>query len=993
MSPLEFLKAVWPSTGLYCLASPFVVKGRDGGKDGISYHQKVFDTIEAAAAHTDKIAPYKDVFFAVHTLKEREVWNPEKVNRKTGEVGAYEVRTQANSCEARSLFFDLDVGTSTKLVTKYAAQADAVAGLAAFLTATGLPKPMVVSSGGGLHVHWLLSDPLPAAEWREQAAKLRALARHYALYCDPMRTTDSASVLRVAGTFNLKDPENPRAVVAKVKGVVTPTNVFVQMLDDCVIKAGANVRLHPLYAPQRGHALLGSNLTDSYDGPKVSLKAVMVACPLMRFAALNKEDLNQTQWYNVLQVTRFVEDGARLSEKISADHRKDRVADKIAILESKGIAPVQCTTLADKMEADSFCEGCKFAGKVKNPLMAARFCDEAPTPVLVEEVDGEKVETKIAECPSPYSRLKGGGIAVEAELAGGDTITKMIYEHDLYPVRRLTNAAAKTEQNMWETFIPREGYKQFTLDADALYDRRKFTYNISNTGVFPQSKDLQELQDYMTAYIRALQKLTDAEAQCSHLGWTDDLTKFIMPDKIIGPTGSAPASLSLNAQRVAAHIGRKGTLERQIELMGFYNDKRYLAHQCVVLAGLATTIFHLTDQHGMILNMTGLSGSSKSTALYTAASHWGHPSNYPLNGTNNGATVRARDEQIVTLANYPICFDEITHIPVRDAQDLAMSISQSQHRTRLDRNGVQRASNGGYKATMLISTSNSSLHALLSMDNAAGTAGSMRVVELHVSPPEVHSKSEADDYLHDLKDNYGHIGPAFIRLVVDNHAAIAARMRVVMKELDALGKIAPSERMWCAAIAAIVLAAELSKAAGLLPYSPVEVRDWLMITQVPEMRGVVSEEYSTPIGVLADFLEANHGSILFTNKSAGSRLADGVTVTKAPHNALIAHYDTSARTMLVLSKPFKDYCMKVGANATQILNGLAIPTPLPGSIPTPVLWNRQTRRVLGAGTEYGKIQSWCFEINMNHPEVTGALQVVTNATPATSPKKGDLKAV
>jgi hypothetical protein len=34
-----------------------------------------------------------------------------------------------------------------------------------------------------------------------------------------------------------------------------------------------------------------------------------------------------------------------------------------------------------------------------------------------------------------------------------------------------------------------------------------------------------------------------------------------------------------------------------------------------------------------------------------------------------------------------------------------------------------------------------------------------------------------------------------------------------------------------------------------------------------------------------------------------------------------------------------------------------------------------TRRVLGAGTELAKAQSWCFAINMSHPAVSGIVDL------------------
>ena len=63
-----------------------------------------------------------------------------------------------------------------------------------FVQQTGLPKPLVTSSGGGFHVYWLLTDEIPSDEWRDHATRLRQLAMHYGLKADPSRTTDTSSV-------------------------------------------------------------------------------------------------------------------------------------------------------------------------------------------------------------------------------------------------------------------------------------------------------------------------------------------------------------------------------------------------------------------------------------------------------------------------------------------------------------------------------------------------------------------------------------------------------------------------------------------------------------------------------------------------------------------------------------------------------------------------------------------------------------------------------
>ena len=135
MTPGKFLRVVWGDRGLYCIAHPY--KLPDGK---VTYYHKVFDTISEAVTYCLEQKHVRDTYFAVLTLREREVWNPKKFNHKTGEEGAYEVRPQHNMLAAKTLFWDLDVGSEAG---KYPTQRDALIDLARFVSETKLPLPMV----------------------------------------------------------------------------------------------------------------------------------------------------------------------------------------------------------------------------------------------------------------------------------------------------------------------------------------------------------------------------------------------------------------------------------------------------------------------------------------------------------------------------------------------------------------------------------------------------------------------------------------------------------------------------------------------------------------------------------------------------------------------------------------------------------------------------------------------------------------------------------
>lgn len=961
MTPADFLRAVWPDTGIYCLYIP-------GLKNERQRVHRVYDSIDEAAAAVTAFGAKHDVYFTIHTLRERQVPHRDPELRAQGRT---QVRVNTNTVEAKCFFFDLDIGPDTK---KYDTRGEALTALKSFLDQTNLPKPLVTSSGGGFHVYWLLTDPIPSDEWRDHATRLRQLAMHYGLKADPSRTTDTSSVLRVVGTYNWKDHSNPRPVVTQLPGSPTATGVFVKAINEAIIVAGVT----PQDAPQllKAELELGSNLDIPYDGPTPRVASVLKSCKqFARLALMNqrKDRYSENEWYKtIIGIGRFTEEGNRGIHKLSngaTDYNEATCNAKIKQSEGAQKGPSSCNTVASASDlGDSLCVDCKHKGQVFGPIQAALREQEKPPPLIVEKVGEQIVKTELPDPPKPWKRTPEG-ITVVTKNGEGDEVVQVVYEYDLYPVRRLSNTQQGVEQQVWHVELPRGEAKDFTLDADMLYDIRKFVVAIAHQGIYPHKGHIPHLQEYMVAYIAQLQKLADADAQCNHLGWADEQKHFILPDKIMYPDGSAkPAQLSLGAQRASAYVQTKGSLEEQVKLMSFYNHPAYLPNQFFILAGLAAPIFYATGHHGVIVNASGDAGASKSTSLYTAASFWGQPELYPINGTNNGATVRGRNERVTVLANLPVCVDEITHMPIKDAVDLAMSITQPGHRIRLQTDGVERASIGSYKATIMLATANNSLHSMLSLDNAAGTAGSMRVFEIMFAANNVHTKWEADQFLFRLKENYGWIGEQFIYHVLKHKDEVVARVREVMAEIDKEVRIQSAERYWSATIAVVIVAGEIAYKLGLLPFSVSMIRQWVLEHQIPYMRGVVVQEYSDPLAIVADYLEQINGNILSMRKGQNGNISNIHHVPRS--GALLAHYDLDDKMLYVLKKPFKDYCAKSGANATKIINDLF--TPRDGARVIP---QTHTRRVLGAGTEYAKAQSWCFAINMDHTAVSGMVKL------------------
>jgi hypothetical protein len=109
-------------------------------------------------------------------------------------------RTKRNARCAKALWLDIDAGPGKP----YSDSKAAARAVAEFCRVTGLPTPIVVLSGFGIHVYWALVQALDPETWGWYARGLKALCVKHGLQADPARTADITSVLRTPGTHHRK---------------------------------------------------------------------------------------------------------------------------------------------------------------------------------------------------------------------------------------------------------------------------------------------------------------------------------------------------------------------------------------------------------------------------------------------------------------------------------------------------------------------------------------------------------------------------------------------------------------------------------------------------------------------------------------------------------------------------------------------------------------------------------------------------------------------
>ena len=90
-------------------------------------------------------------------------------------------RTHENAKYFRALWMDIDCGPTKGIpdekgiIKGYLDQQTGLDEFKKFCSAVGLPKPILISSGYGIHAYWLLEKTISRREWEPLADRLREL--------------------------------------------------------------------------------------------------------------------------------------------------------------------------------------------------------------------------------------------------------------------------------------------------------------------------------------------------------------------------------------------------------------------------------------------------------------------------------------------------------------------------------------------------------------------------------------------------------------------------------------------------------------------------------------------------------------------------------------------------------------------------------------------------------------------------------------------------
>jgi hypothetical protein len=331
-----------------------------------------------------------------------------------------------------------------------------------------------------------------------------------------------------------------------------------------------------------------------------------------------------------------------------------------------------------------------------------------------------------------------------------------------------------------------------------------------------------------------------------------------------------------------------------------------------------------------------------------------------MNGTTDGATNIARISKREILGNLPFCLDEITHIASDVARGMAMNATQAIGRERAVRSGDLKVAEDLERSTIIMTTANRSVQAMLEGDNKAGTAAALRVMEIEFTPQLFHTPAEGIAFTRELRENHGNIGEAFMRMVVAIRQNMEKRVVAVFEDLAVKGKMNSDERFWFAEASSTLVATEITNRMGLISWDRAAMENWFLHSQLPFMRGTVetAAQSRSPLVVLDNFMNRYDNAIVrASTRGLGGNQYD---IRKGSSAELVGHYDMDHGFMYILKGRFREYCESHGVASLELMRQL---------FAAKIIVNMGAMRTLGAGTDLAKGQSLCFTVNMHHPAV------------------------
>lgn len=922
MNTLDFLKRVLPDSGYYC--GGLVYNGK--------YSQRMLASLEDLSDFV-RLANERgaDTYFAVSSFKTGD-------NRKVENVEA-----------TKLLAFDIDVGKTTN---SYHDQRSAMLALTGYLQKSGLPKPMIVASGMGFHVYWVLTDPVGPSVWQPVAQALKDAALLNGLIIDPKVTADAARILRPICTMHTKSGKEVKII-----------------LDAEPVSINYIIKKLPVATIQPRKTTILDNLAVRPESPPAIAGIIANKCKQVR-QAINKPDaVSEPQWYSLMGVAAYTEEPEHTAIEWSRGHPQFSEAAAIAKMEqwkTNTTGPATCAGLESANPGG--CHGCPFKGKITTPVKLGAQYEAAPPPVSADNI-ADKVPM-----PWPFKRTTDG-----IKITVDDTDLD-VCPFDIYPVGYGKDEVLGYETVRYHWKRPHVGWTELKFRQAFLTEgHREFPTCIADQGIVLASKRQTDFfQMMLKNYMEELRKIKTLTNLYSSMGWKEDNTQFVIGDTILrrnpdGRTVEAEQSTLSNsiAKSGVDNFSCNGDLDSWINGTRILEAGRMPWHKFALGLGFAAPLFAFSGLKGLTISLYGPTGGGKSLIQYWIQSIYGDPDklHFAAKFTQNSLFSR-----LGMYNNLPMTIDEATMFQDKEVGDFLYWVSQGRDKQRLTRSAEERDAKTW--ATPVIVSTNKSMQAKLLASGLETDAQMARLLEVSVPASPLFSKdSDAGQKIYShLMSNYGHAGRVYlaelvrlgdteIRKLIDE---ARAEFRVKYN-----AKFTGEERFWETAIILQDLGSKIADSLGLIRYNYETGTQWVL-AQLGAIRKASLDNKADCFDFLAEYINDNaDAAVTVTHTGSNKPFID---MSKLPRSDIHVRFDMYRNdpaspfdngTLMVHRTHFRKWLSTHGGDYKAFMSDMTEADAL-HSTPS-------NKACLGKHTPIKLAQVYVIGFKLTHPRLSGML--------------------
>lgn len=930
MDTLGFLQRVLPSAGFYVTT----VINPDGRRQGF------FATVEELAKAVVGLDQRgNNTYFAISAFTE-------KGNRKQENVRATKV-----------VALDVDCGEDKPFPT----WKEGLVALGAFVRELNLPKPLIVHSGNGLHVYWVLTEELAPTQWKPLAEAMKAAARDRDFAIDPAVPADSARVLRPVGT---KNPKGGNVV----RVLLDAPPVTVEQMVSCL---SAYMQAHPVsLTHQTPTSALSQALQVNQEFPPANATVITTKCQQIGWGAKNQGEVEEPFWYAMIGVAAHCQEPEVTAISWSDQHpgyNANETLRKLTHWKQSTTGPTTCKKFEELRPAG--CKGCKFKDKVGTPArLGIQYIEVAP-PATAPDSAAHDIPV-----PRPFKRTNDG-MKITIDETDID-----VCKFNIYPVGYGKDEGLGYETVRFHWDRPHRGWQELTMrQADLTKPRLKdFTTEVADQGiVLTSERQTEYFQIMLRSYMDELRQKRAMTNLYSTMGWKENFSEFVIGNTLLrrtadGSISEDSISLASTTQRLGHELwDSTGTLEAWVKFTSLLDKTNLLPHMFALGVSFSAPLYAFTGLHGLTISLYGPTGGGKTLAQYWQQSVWGVPEKLHFAAKFTQNTLFSR---MGMYSHLPMTIDEATLVNDKEVGDFLYWVSQGRDKARLNRNAEERDAKTWAMPTT-ISTNKSWASKLIAsgLDTDAQMA---RLLEVSVPVHPMFVKgSEAGRRVYQfLTENHGTSGRVFVSKLLELgpdgiRAAIAEATDTFHKRYRC--KFAGAERYWEQAIILADLSLSLAQQWGLIAFDYTKGIEWVL-AQMGAIRRTVAENKVDAFDLLAEYLNDNADTQVQVFHTGTQKPT--MDYNRVPRGEVRVRFDfyrkTSAEpishgTIMVDRTHFRRWLAQRGADYKSFTGELTDEAVLA----TP----KSSKAYLAKDTPIKLGQSYVIGVNLNHPRLQGML--------------------